>query len=60
MADITKCPGKGCNVKDECYRYKAKADEIAQSYMTTPRYKGKTCQDFYHIPKRLYAQSGWR
>ena len=31
MADITKCEGTGCIVKDICYRYTA-PDGLRQSY----------------------------
>ena len=33
MADITKCEGKNCPLKDMCYRYTAK-EGIWQSYFT--------------------------
>lgn len=33
MADISKCFGKGCKLKELCYRYTAKADEYMQSYV---------------------------
>lgn len=33
MADISKCAGKGCKLKEACYRYTAKADEMWQSYV---------------------------
>lgn len=32
MADITKCKGINCPVKDSCYRYTAKDSEYRQSY----------------------------
>lgn len=31
MADISKCFGKGCKLRELCYRYTAKAD-LYQSY----------------------------
>lgn len=34
MADITKCEPKLCTIKEQCYRYKAKADKFWQSYFT--------------------------
>jgi len=33
MADITKCEGKNCPLKDMCYRYRAKED-IRHGYFT--------------------------
>lgn len=32
MADITKCKGIGCPIKDSCYRYTAEGSEYGQSY----------------------------
>ena len=47
MADITKCKGLGCPVKEDCYRYTAKADKY-QSYFTDSPYdkENKKC-DYY-------------
>jgi len=36
MADITMCSGKGCRVKDKCYRFTANKNEFRQSYFTKP------------------------
>lgn len=33
MADISKCFGNGCTLREICYRYTARADELYQSYM---------------------------
>jgi hypothetical protein len=33
MADITKCPGEGCGLKEVCYRYTAPEDEYWQAYL---------------------------
>lgn len=32
MADISKCYGEGCPIKNKCYRYTAVANEHWQSY----------------------------
>lgn len=32
MADITKCSGEDCPIKEMCYRFTAKADKHYQSY----------------------------
>jgi hypothetical protein len=32
MADITMCEGTNCPVKEMCYRFTAKPDELMQSY----------------------------
>lgn len=34
MADITKCTGENCPIKEMCYRFTAKEDELYQSYFT--------------------------
>lgn len=52
MADITKCQGTGCIVKDSCFRYTA-PDGERQSYFTDPPLKasqqhdGKTCEYYW-------------
>ena len=32
MADISKCNGNGCTLKESCYRFTAKANPWWQSY----------------------------
>lgn len=32
MTDITMCMNEKCTRKEECYRFKAKPDELWQSY----------------------------
>ena len=46
MADITKCEGKDCPLKEKCYRFTAKANEYGQSYFTETPYnkETKTCE----------------
>ena len=47
MADITKCSGIGCDLKDSCYRFTANASEFRQAYfMNIPIKKNQTC-DYY-------------
>ena len=36
MADISKCTGLGCSLKDRCYRFTVEANELYQSYFETP------------------------
>lgn len=36
MADITKCSGDDCPLKDKCYRYTAVADEFWQAFFVKP------------------------
>jgi len=46
MADITMCNGKGCNVKNTCYRFKAPINEFRQSYFIEVPGKDESC-DYY-------------
>ena len=45
MADITKCEGKDCPLKEKCYRFTAKDSEYGQFYFTETPYskETKTC-----------------
>ena len=45
MTDISKCEGKGCEIKHTCWRYKAPAD-IYQSYII-PENPGKDCEHYW-------------
>ena len=61
MADISKCKGIGCPIKDKCYRYTAKESLVWQSWLE-PKFKiiGKNnnhveCPHFWkteHKPKK--------
>ncbi len=33
MPDISMCEGKGCDVKNTCYRFTAKPSKFMQSYV---------------------------
>lgn len=33
MVDIAKCDNKNCKIKNNCYRYTSKADELWQTYI---------------------------
>ena len=46
MADITKCKGEGCPIKESCYRFTVEASEL-QSYFFTPPFDGKTCEMYW-------------
>jgi hypothetical protein len=41
MADITKCTGLGCPLKESCYRYTAKETPHWQSYFVDVPYNEK-------------------
>ena len=46
MADITKCKGNACKMKESCYRYTAKASET-QLYFIKPPIKNGKCDMFW-------------
>lgn len=51
MADISKCSGEDCPVKEKCYRFTATASEFMQSYFFEPPLKIKdgvfTCEMYW-------------
>lgn len=51
MADITKCEGLDCPLKEKCYRFTAKANEYRQSYFVEPPYNKETkeCEYLWKI-----------
>ena len=49
MPDISKCKGGNCLLRLNCYRYTAKADEVAQLYFSEPPYILTTMFDVNHI-----------
>jgi len=53
MSDITMCSGKGCNLKDKCYRFTAPKSKYMQSYFTIPPIKDGKCDMFWdNKPKK--------
>jgi hypothetical protein len=53
MADITKCKGDGCPIKEKCYRFTAIADEY-QSYFGNPPIKDGKCDMYWEA--RVHQQ----
>lgn len=48
MSDITKCEGKDCPVKDNCWRFLAPANKYWQAYFKeTPKTTEKGCEYLY-------------
>ena len=47
MADIAMCAGKGCQLKNECYRYTATVNEHWQSYYNGSPFKDGECDMFW-------------
>jgi hypothetical protein len=48
MADITMCEGEGCEIKDTCYRYKAKPGIFLQAYFK-PLIKNLGCEYYWEF-----------
>jgi hypothetical protein len=50
-ADISKCSGEDCPVKEKCYRFTATASEYRQSYFFKPPLEVKngvvTCEMYW-------------
>lgn len=51
MPDITMCTGKGCAVKDRCYRYTAKPSRYGQSYFSTPPVEADGTCDYFWVTR---------
>lgn len=47
MPDITMCRGNGCELKDNCYRYKATPNDFRQSWFFKPPFTGSSCDYFW-------------
>ena len=46
MADIRKCDGVGCPVRELCRRFTAPAEEYLQSYILQPNVEENGCDMF--------------
>lgn len=49
MADITKCKGDECSIKESCYRFTAKASEFWQSWFLNSPIKDGKCDMFWGV-----------
>jgi hypothetical protein len=45
--DISKCSGKDCPIKENCYRFTAKSDDVYQSYFVEPPIKDGKCEMYW-------------
>jgi len=52
MADITKCMGTNCPMKESYYRYTAKEDEFYQAYFVEPPIKNDECDMYWHTTNK--------
>lgn len=53
MPDICMCIGKGCPLKNNCYRYRAKPDCLGQIFFSVPPYKDGECDRFWDCTGRM-------
>lgn len=51
MADISKCNGEGCELKESCYRYTVPADFLYQAYIV-PMLKGMYCNSYWEVEEK--------
>ena len=53
MADISKCKGTDCPIRDSCYRYKAESNPFRQSYIAITPYdfKLESCEYYWEYEK---------
>jgi len=50
MADISKCVGAGCHLKNKCYRFTAKlAARLKDQSFIKPERVGRDCEWFWNI-----------
>ena len=52
MADISMCSGKGCELKDRCYRFTAKQSYMQSFFGTPPRTEIDKCTYFWDNTER--------
>ena len=45
------CEGKGCDVKETCYRFKATPNKYRQSYIFPSNFKGSACDYYWNLQK---------
>jgi hypothetical protein len=55
--DISKCSGKDCPLKENCYRFTVKSDDLHQSYFTEPPIKDGKCEMYWgDTSQRIFEQ----
>jgi len=57
MADVTKCPGNGCPIREDCYRYTAPASE-QQSWFTETPLQWRVGDDEWYCEYYLRKEAG--
>jgi len=63
MADITKCSGDNCPIKDKCYRFTAPDSTLLQSYFMEPPFYIKNahviCEMFWKDTRKEDSDEGF-
>lgn len=49
MPDITMCKGNDCQLKQNCYRYKAEPSKYYQTYFSKEPNDGLECKYYWEI-----------
>lgn len=49
MADISKCNGNNCTLKETCYRFTAVANPYRQTYAPFSQEKDGTCKSYWKV-----------
>jgi hypothetical protein len=47
------CLGKGCKLKENCYRFKAKPDKYWQCYFSNPPIKNGLCDNYWEMKEEM-------
>ena len=58
MADITKCQGTDCALKESCYRYLAPVTEWRQSWFSEFPFKNGKCDHYWNYCPNCHQYNG--
>ena len=59
MPDISMCQGTNCNLKDNCYRFKAEPSKFRQSWFCkSPNLDPYYCDYYWEITKPILKLNG--
>jgi hypothetical protein len=58
MADITKCQGTDCDLKESCYRYLAPVTKWNQSWFYESPLKNGKCDMYWNYCGKCHKENG--
>jgi hypothetical protein len=58
MPDITMCNGLNCELKENCYRYKAEPSKYMQSWFMISPNDGLECDYYWEHCNSCYMKNG--